>query len=236
MDRITEIQARLAAINAEIDNATGEALTALETESRTLLEELQGLQNDAQARQQLRQQIAAGAGNPVSNPAPAQPSAEERAAQAFAQTNRMTIEAEQARALTVAGGQLAQPTRVDGINDLPGASVSSIIDLVKVVNCTGMGSHKVAYLKEDAAAAGEQTEGEAAATASLAQFGFGQDLIDQGGVGLVGVGISQGLQDLAVMDELLCLHGFGVVHLISSSYIVAAVAHHLKTDGGHLFF
>lgn len=172
MDRIAEIQARLAAINTEIDGATGEALTALETESRSLLEELQGLQNDAQARKQLRQQIAAGAGNPVPTPAPAQPSAEERAAQAFAQTNRMTIEAEQARALTVAGGQLAQPTRVDGINDLPGASVSSIIDLIKIVNCTGMGSNKVAYLKEDAAAAGEQTEGEAAATASLAQFDF----------------------------------------------------------------
>lgn len=172
MDRIAEIQARLAAINTEIDGATGEALTALETESRSLLEELQGLQNDAQARQQLRQQIAAGAGTPVPTPAPAQPSAEERAAQAFAQTNRMTIEAEQARALTVASGQLAQPARVDGINDLPGAAVSSIIDLVKIVNCTGMGSHKVAYLKEDAAAAGEQTEGEAAATASLAQFGF----------------------------------------------------------------
>ena len=172
MDRIAEIQARLAAINTEIDGATGEALTALETESRSLLEELQGLQNDAQARQQLRQQIAAGAGTPVPTPVPDQPSAEERAAQAFAQTNRMTIEAEQARALTVASGQLAQPTRVDGINDLPGASVSSIIDLVKIVNCTGMGSHKVAYLKEDAAAAGEQTEGEAAATASLAQFDF----------------------------------------------------------------
>lgn len=172
MDRIAEIQARLAAINTEIDGATGETLTALETESRSLIEELQGLQNDAQARQQLRQQIAAGAGTPVPTPAPAQPSAEERAAQAFVQTNRMTIEAEQARALTVASGQLAQPTRVDGINDLPGATVSSIIDLVKIVNCTGMGSHKVAYLKEGAAAAGEQTEGEAAATASLAQFGF----------------------------------------------------------------
>lgn len=172
MDRIAEIQARLAAINTEIDGATGEALTALETESRSLLEELQGLQNDAQARQQLRQQIAAGAGTPVSTPAHAQPSAEERAAQAFAQTNRMTIEAEQARALTIASGQLAQPTEVSGINDLPGAKVSSIIDLVKIVNCTGMGTHRVAYQKADAEAAGEQTEGSAATTASLAQYDF----------------------------------------------------------------
>lgn len=63
MDRISEIQARLAAINSEIDNATGDALTALETESRSLLDELKGLQEAAQTRQQLRQQIAAGAGN-----------------------------------------------------------------------------------------------------------------------------------------------------------------------------
>ena len=171
MDRINEIQARLAAINTEIDTATGDALTALETEARNLLDELNGLQAAAQARQQLRSQIAQGAGNPVpSNPA--QPSAEQRAADTFAQTNRMTIAAEQARALTIASGQLVQPTKVDGINELPGVQVSSIIDLVKIVNCTGMGSHKIAYVKDTAPAAGEHTEGEVAATATLAQFGF----------------------------------------------------------------
>lgn len=68
--RISEIQARLAAINAELDNATGEALTALEEESRSLLEELNTLQQAAQARQQLRQQIAAGAGTPAPAAAP----------------------------------------------------------------------------------------------------------------------------------------------------------------------
>jgi HK97 family phage major capsid protein len=172
MDRISEIQARLAAINTELDAATGEALTALETEARSLTEELEGLRNEAQRRQALRQQVAAGAGTPAPQGVPSTPSAEQRAADAFAQTNRMTIAAEQARALTVASGQLVQPTKVDGINNLPGAMVSNIIDLVKVVNCTGMGSHKIAYVKDVAAAAGEHTEGEAAATASLAQFGF----------------------------------------------------------------
>ena len=174
MDRIAEIQARLAAINTELDSAEGEALTALETESRNLLEELNGIQQTAQARQQLREQIAAGAGVkvPTGNARAAQASEEQRAADNFAQSRRMTIGAEQARALTVASGQLVQPTKVDGINDLPGVQVSSIIDLIKVVNCTGMGSHKIAYLKETAAAAAEHTEGEAAATATLAQFGF----------------------------------------------------------------
>ena len=170
MDRISEIQARLAAINNEIDAAEGDVLTALETEARSLTEELKNIQNDVQRRQALRQQVAAGAGTPAA--APAKVSDEERAAADFRNTNRMTIDAEQARALTIGGGQLVSPTKVDGINDLPGAKVSSIIDLVKIVNCTGMGSHKIAYVKEVAGAAAEQTEGEAAATASLAQFDF----------------------------------------------------------------
>ena len=172
MDRIAEIQARLAAINTELDSAEGDALTALETESRNLLDELNGIQQTAQARQQLRDQIAAGAGVQIPATNTRQASEEQRAADNFAQTRRMTIGAEQARALTVASGQLVQPTKVSGINDLPGVQVSSIIDLIKIVNCTGMGSHKIAYLKETAAAAGEHTEGEAAATATLAQFGF----------------------------------------------------------------
>lgn len=172
MDRISEIQARLAAINTELDSAEGDALTALESESRTLLEELNGLQQTAQARQNLRNQIAAGAGTTIPVPTSRQVSEEQRAADNFAQTRSMTIDAEQARALTIASGQLVQPTKVSGINDLPGVQVSSIIDLIKIVNCTGMGSHKIAYVKELAPAAGEQTEGETAATATLAQFGF----------------------------------------------------------------
>ena len=171
MDRITEIQARLAAINTELDAATGDALTALETESRSLLDELNGLQQAAQSRQQLRQQIAAGAGTKVSAPNP-QPSAEQRAADTFAQTRSMTVDAEQSRALMISTGNLVQPTKIDGINDLPGAKVSSIIDLVKIVNCVGMGSHRIAYVNADAAAAGEHTEGEAAGTANLGDFKF----------------------------------------------------------------
>lgn len=164
MDRIAEIQARLAEINTLIDTAEGEALTALETESRSLLDELNTLQQTAQSRQQLRQQIAQGAGNPMpGNPTPAKHTDEERAAAAFAKTNRMTIGAEQSRAALISSGKLATPTKVDGINDVVGAHVSSIIDLVKVVNCVGMGTHRVAYVAADAGAAGTQAEGSAAA-------------------------------------------------------------------------
>lgn len=171
-ERATEIQARLAAIQAEIDTAEGDTLTALETESRSLLEELQGIQNTAQARQQLRQQIAAGAGTPLPGVTPAsQVSAEERAANEFAQSRRMTIGADQSRAALISSGALATPTQVSGVNDVVGAHVSSIIDLVHVENCVGMGSHKIAYVKTDAAAAGTQTEGEEA-TEGGATYGF----------------------------------------------------------------
>lgn len=175
MERIAEIQARLAAINTELDTATGEALEALEAESRSLMEEMTRLQNEAQARQQLRQSIAAGGGVQVQAAAPAQPSAEERAAADFRQTRSMTIPVgpgEQARALLISSGTLAQPTVVDGINDIAGAKYSSIIDMVKVVNCVGMGTHRVAYVDADAAAAAEQVEGSAAATATLGSFKF----------------------------------------------------------------
>ena len=171
MDRISEIQARLAEINSQIDTAEGEVLTNLETESRNLLAELNTLQQTAQARQQLRQQIAAGAGNPMHGSTTAKPSAEERAAAAFAQTNRMTIGAEQSRAALISSGKLATPTQVDGINDVVGAHVSSIIDLVNIVNCVGMGSHRVAYVATNAGAAGTQTEG-SAATEGGATYGF----------------------------------------------------------------
>lgn len=76
MDRISEIQARLAEINTELDNATGDAFTALENEARSLTEELNGLRAEAQRRQALRASIAAGAGTPAAQQPAAQRSAE----------------------------------------------------------------------------------------------------------------------------------------------------------------
>jgi hypothetical protein len=174
MDRINEILARLAAIDTELDTATGDALKALVDEARSLQTELDGLRDEAKARQELRSKIAAGAGTP----APKQPgapavSAEQRAADDFRNTNRMVISTETAeRALTISSGNLVQPTKVDGINDLPGAKVSSILDLIKVENCEGMGSHRVAYTEADADEAANQVEGQAAVAGVLGTYNF----------------------------------------------------------------
>ena len=58
--RIDEINTRLAAIQGEIDGATGDVLTALEREVEQLTAERQQIQNEAQTRQRLRANIAAG--------------------------------------------------------------------------------------------------------------------------------------------------------------------------------
>lgn len=58
--RIDEINTRLAAIGAEVDTASGDELSALETEVATLTAERQQIMNEVQTRQQLRANIADG--------------------------------------------------------------------------------------------------------------------------------------------------------------------------------
>lgn len=93
--------------------------------------------------------------------APQQAREAERRAQAFVQSGRQSVPASEARAVLVSGGKIATPTEVGGINDAF-TRVSSIVDMVKVTDCTGMGAYKVAYVKAGATAA-KQTEGAAVA-------------------------------------------------------------------------
>lgn len=88
-----------------------------------------------------------------------QKQAEARAQKLF-DSGKLTIDNNEARAVLVSSGTLATPTEVGGINDPVGARVSSIVDMVKIVDASGMGAYKVAYVDADAAAA-TQTEGEA---------------------------------------------------------------------------
>ena len=57
---LEEMQARLAAINNELETATGERLAELETEARSLMDNISAITQEAQRRQQLRTSIAAG--------------------------------------------------------------------------------------------------------------------------------------------------------------------------------
>jgi len=82
----------------------------------------------------------------------------EARAKAFAESGKMIIDNAEARSVLVSSGTLATPTEVAGINDEIGARVSSIVDLVKITDASGMGAYKVAYVDGDATAA-TQTEG-----------------------------------------------------------------------------
>ena len=174
MDRISEIQARLAAINTEMDSAEGEAFTALETEARNLMTEMEGLKATIEARKKLRDDIARGAGNPMPGAAPAAKQTDaQKAADQFRSTNRMTIPGEEARALLISSGQLIKPDKHrTELEDAPGVKVSSIVDLIHIEDCQGMSSYTVPYVVSDADAADNHTEGQAGTVKELAVFDY----------------------------------------------------------------
>lgn len=162
MNRLNEIAARLAAIATEIDTATGEALAALNTETDNLIAERSALMAEVDIQQQIRSKVASGALGTPASLAPAQPSVEERAARAFVESRQMVIGTDETRAAILTTGNLAIPTEVSGINDHADNKVSSIVDMVRVVNCEGMGTNRVAYEDTVIDAAADQTEGSAA--------------------------------------------------------------------------
>ena len=89
----------------------------------------------------------------------------EERAKTFKETGKRSISIREyarqlsTRATLISSGTIATPTEVEGI--VPTFNqVSSIVDLVKVVNCEGMGSNKVAY-EVSIGSAAAQTEGQA---------------------------------------------------------------------------
>lgn len=163
---IAELRARAAEIRTEV-NAEGADLDALEAEADEISQRIAQYETE-QRRLGIAAKVADGAGAPQDNPT-AHTDAQTRAQQ-FKETRQGRISVAETRSVLISGGKLATPTEVSGINDVVGPHVSSIVDLVKVVNCDGMGSNKVAYIKTDVDAAAEQTEG-AAATVKEPTFG-----------------------------------------------------------------
>lgn len=158
MNRLEEIRKRKAELKAALgkDDADLDAiekeLDALEAEEREIVEK-------EEKRQAILSRVANGEGKPAAGAGmPGETSPEQRAAEEFFSTHKMKIDAAQTRATLLSGGTLATPTKVSGINDLPGG-VCSILDLVTVEDCTGMSADKVAYVAQESVA-GEATEGQ----------------------------------------------------------------------------
>lgn len=166
-----KIKAMLDAKNARIDelrakNAAAETieeLRSIEAETATLIEERNGLQEmydnfDAPAVTETRTlEVEKTMENTMNNNN--QINAAEERANAFAASHRMTIENAEARAsVLVSGGTIAQPVGASGINgNFP--AVSSIVDMVKIVDASNMGGgYKIAYQITDADASAH-TEG-----------------------------------------------------------------------------
>lgn len=173
-----QLTARIEELRAIAENPgerTTEELEALAQERAAIDAELEKRRQTAALDALRREQVAnngAGVrtleimggnnGQPQDNQRQSSQDAEARARE-FVETRRNTLGVNEVRALLVSSGDLATPTGVSGINDLPGNGISSILNLVSVVPCEGMSSNKVAYLKTDVAEAGVQTEGQAVA-------------------------------------------------------------------------
>lgn len=162
-----ELRTRKTEIRAELEKPDAD-LDALEKEANAVSERMLAFQNE-ERRKSIALAVADGAGEETRKPVG--DNAREERAKKFAETNRMTLDAKETRSVLVSGGKLATPTEVSGINDKVGAEVSSIVDMVKVVNCNGMGKNRVAYVDEGTAEADEQTEG-SAATEKEPTFGY----------------------------------------------------------------
>ena len=162
MSRMNEIEERLAAIAQEAD-AEGADLEALNTEVDALKQERAALIAKEETRKSLLGKIADGSlGTPSAVQPPIVDNEMQRAADDFVKTNRMTMDVPAMRSVLLSGGTLATPTKVSGINDLPGG-VCSIVDMVTVEDCTGMSADKVALVTADSSASAN-TEGNAAST------------------------------------------------------------------------
>ncbi len=153
--RLLEIQARKAELLAELPNATTERCAELNAEADELNKE------EACLRAKTSLEDKLGAVVPT-----ADSGAEERA-KTFMQSRRGQF---QTRSLLLSGGKIAQPTEIGGINGLYETQVSSLIDLIKVTDCTGMGTYRVAYQKDGIAASGTKTEGTAPAEADVTKM------------------------------------------------------------------
>lgn len=163
MSRINEIEERLSAIRQEMKSEDAD-LDALNSEVDTLTEERAAIIAKEEKRQGILGKIKTGEiGTPSHTEAPVSLENEsQRSAEEFVRTNKMLMDAGQMRSVLLSGGTIATPTKVSGINDLPGG-VSSIVDMVTVEDCTGMSSDKVALVTVDSSASAN-TEGSAAST------------------------------------------------------------------------
>lgn len=202
--REAEIAAQVEAAETEEEIAAAAAAVAeLESTQKSTKERLDTIISEAEA---IQEEIAAAEAAAAAAASAAPASGEEgrsrrstdasfqRRCQDFQRTGRMVYEnarsmIKRAAMLSTSAGVVG-PTGVAGINDAASSGVSGFIDLIKVTDCTGMASYKVAYVTDEATA-GKITEGQAPSESTP---GFDSVELKPESVGLVTY-ISEGIRD-----------------------------------------
>lgn len=159
-EEIDEARAKLAECNNRLGNARAELGEDEDNQEGEDEGEEEDVPDDNQRSRNFRPGRVVGSFDTRSAAPQARANMEARA-KAFANTGRQSVPVAEARATLISGGKIATPTEVGGINDAF-TQVSSIVDMVKVTDCSGMGAYRVAY-EIAAATAAKHTEGAEAA-------------------------------------------------------------------------
>ncbi len=149
MGRLLEIEARLSAISAELNNEDAN-LDALGQEIASLKEERKSIMDKAEQRKSLINSVVNSPAAPIASFSPMQErnntnELEKRAA-TLVEKGTLVVDNKEARSILLSTGTLAKPSEVGGINE-PFNIISSIVDMVMVEDLTGTGNYKEAYLK-----------------------------------------------------------------------------------------
>lgn len=169
-------KAREAELATQVENATTDeeitaaaaAVAELEEAQKSTKERIRTIQEEADAiMQEIEDAEAAAAAAGVGDGSDGGEGSEgrsrrsasvpfQRRCQEFQRTGRMTYEnarsmIKRAAVLSTTTGVVG-PTGVGGISDAAGNAVSDFIDLIKITDCTGMASYKVAYMANDPSA------------------------------------------------------------------------------------
>lgn len=131
--RLYEIQERKARISEELEAADATQIAELDREVTALAAE----EKEIRSKMNIKDKMI-----PLNEE---KENDVEARAREFASSGKMSISADEARAVLISTGSLAKPTGVGGINE-PQNILSSIIDMVTVEDLTGMGSYKEAYM------------------------------------------------------------------------------------------
>lgn len=173
--REAELAAQVEAAKTEADlSAAAAAVAELEEAKKTTKERLQTIKDECDALlQEIEDAEAAAAAAGAGDAGTGEPEARSRThsrsgaaflkrCQDFQRTGRMVYEnavdmVKRAAVLSASNG-VTGPTSVSGINDAVGTGVSAFIDLMRVVDCTGMDTYKAVY-EDSEAEANDGTEG-----------------------------------------------------------------------------